>query len=282
MRPKTIPTSHRRPVTASCIIATFNQEATIGAAIESALNQTSPFDEIIVVDDGSRDATPAIAHSYSQTSAIQVRETSRLGPQGAFNLGIEAASSEVVFLLGGDDVCRPHRAERQLKVLEFTGVDGVFSLPGLIDKDGKSLRDSVRPGLFELPTEDSLLLQLLVRGNFLCGPTAALRVNSLPAEPVFDPNLRYAHDLDLWLRMLLAGATFCVDEDRVVDYRVHHTSLSGNPALRRSVHDEALKVRTSALGRALLLAAAPVPDHTDGAVHAISNMVWSSLGIPQM
>lgn len=241
-------------LTATCLIITHNQESTIRGAIQSALDQTVPFDEIIVVDDGSTDDTLEIAQAFARSGRVRLVDSPRHGPQGALNLALEATSSDVAFLLGGDDVCLPRRVERQTETLMLTGADAVFCLPVLIDGDGNRLRDAVRARLAQLPTENSLLLQLLVRGNFLCGPTAALRVTSLPRAPVFNPGLRYAHDYDLWLRMLLAGSSLCVDDDRVVAYRVHHSSLSGNPSLRNEVEREARKVRTTALATALAMA----------------------------
>ena len=260
----------------TCVIIAYNQERTIRAAIQSAIDQTISFDEIIVVDDGSTDTTAAIARSFVNASQVRVLESPRLGPQGALNLGLEATSSDVVFLLGGDDLCLPQRVERQTETLSITGADGVFCLPKLIDEHGRRLRDTVRPGMFELPSEDSLLHQLLVRGNFLCAPTAALRVAALPKPPVFNPELRFTQDYDLWLRMLLAGASLCVDELRMVAYRVHHASLSGNPSLRSSVTRESQKVRTSALAAALAQAASPVEHPAAGDVAAVAKYILSA------
>jgi glycosyltransferase involved in cell wall biosynthesis len=267
----------KRRSSATCIIVTYNQEFAIRAAIQSALDQTVPFNQIIVVDDGSTDDTPNITKSFAKTSRVQVVESPRVGPQGALNLGLEAVSSDVVFLLGGDDICLPHRVERQIETLALTEVDGAFSLPVLIDEHGRQLRDAVRPGLFELPSEDSLLLQLLVRGNFLCAPTAALRVASLPQPPVFNPDLWFAQDYDLWLRMLLAGSSFCVDENRVTAYRVHHASLSGSPSLRRKVADEAERVRVSALAATLEQAASSTVDPAASDVATVTKFVLSAL-----
>ncbi len=261
----------------TCIVIAYNQERTIRAAVQSAIDQTVPFDEIIVVDDGSTDTTAAIARSFVNASQVRVLESPRLGPQGALNLGLDATSSDLVFLLGGDDLCLPRRVERQTETLSITGADGVFCLPKLIDEHGRRLRDTVRPGMFELPSEDSLLLQLLVRGNFLCAPTAALRVAALPKPPVFNPELRFTQDYDLWLRMLLNGASLCVDEARVVAYRLHHASLSGNPSLRSSVTQEAQKVRASALAAALALSASSVKCPASGDVAAVKKYVLSAI-----
>jgi glycosyltransferase involved in cell wall biosynthesis len=262
-------------LSATCVIVTYNQEMTIRAAIQSALEQTVPFDQIIVVDDGSTDATSKIAGSFVTDSQVQVLESPRLGPQGALNLGIEAVSSDVVFMLGGDDLCLPRRVERQTETLSLTGADAVFCLPILIDEHDRRLRDAVRSGMFQLPTEDSLLLQLLVRGNFLCAPTAAIRMSSLPHAPVFNPNLPFAQDYDLWLRMLLAGSSLCVDEDRVVAYRVHHSSLSGDPSLREKVAREAHRVRLSALAAAFALASSAPEDAGSADIAAIERFFWN-------
>jgi glycosyltransferase involved in cell wall biosynthesis len=209
----------------------------IDAALESVLDQTRPFDRVVIVDDGSNDGTRGAIDAFiaqrgprihSIACQVDVLDSPRLGPQGALNMGLELAlarGADYVSLMSGDDVAHRDRLERQLVVLSETSADAVFSRPLLIDTDGNQLRDEVAPPFFVGISEKSLYIQLLER-NILCAPTATIRAGALPPAPVFREDLLQLQDYELWLRMLRAGASFVVDGVRTTSYRIHDGQLS--------------------------------------------------------
>lgn len=96
---------------ASIIIPSHNHARYLPDAIESALAQTVPV-EVIVVDDGSTDATPDVTATYSRRARTIRQE--HAGVAAARNRGIEAARSPFVMFLDADDVIAPAKVERQL------------------------------------------------------------------------------------------------------------------------------------------------------------------------
>jgi len=102
--------------TISVIIPVFNCERFVGQAIESVLSQTRGIDEIIVVNDGSTDATIAVLAGFKQR--IHIMDLPHMGPAVALNRGIEAATGDMVTFLDADDVWADGKTEIQLDCLE--------------------------------------------------------------------------------------------------------------------------------------------------------------------
>jgi len=97
----------------SCIVPAFNAERFLAEAIDSIARQTYASTEIIVVDDGSTDATGAIIASRGQ-SVVGERQVNA-GPAAALNTGIRSARGELVAFLDADDVWVPDKLTLQLE-----------------------------------------------------------------------------------------------------------------------------------------------------------------------
>src|SRR5690242_12522755 len=91
-----------RRLSVSVIIPTFNRAALVTQAIDSALSQTHAPDEIVVVDDGSTDATPELLAQYGPTIRV-VRQENR-GRSAARNAGIQNSRGDLILFLDSDDV----------------------------------------------------------------------------------------------------------------------------------------------------------------------------------
>ena len=143
----------------SVILPVYNGENYLRYAIESVLNQTFHDFELIVVDDGSTDATPSIAGEY-RTRLKHVRQQNT-GVAGAFNHGITLAAGRYISWLSHDDVFLPNKLARQVEELDkcsepaaaYTdiqiidgggGVSTEYRLPAF-DKGG-SLREIITGG----------------------------------------------------------------------------------------------------------------------------------------
>lgn len=94
----------------SLVIPAYNRADLIGETLDSALRQTLPFDEIIVVDDGSTDATPEVLASYA--GKIRSRRTPNRGVQMARNTGVEMAKNPLVAFCDSDDLLESNFVER--------------------------------------------------------------------------------------------------------------------------------------------------------------------------
>jgi glycosyltransferase involved in cell wall biosynthesis len=110
----------------SCIIPAYNSEAFIHRSLRSVLDQTHPPNEIVVVDDGSVDATPKILASYGDLVHVIRQENS--GPAAARNAGIKAATGELICFQDADDEWHPDKIARQISLLSSrSNADGCIT-----------------------------------------------------------------------------------------------------------------------------------------------------------
>jgi glycosyltransferase involved in cell wall biosynthesis len=128
----------------SVIIRTYNRAHSIGSAIRSVLRQTYNNFEIIVVDDGSTDATSEVVRSFHDERIRIVRHETNRGVGAACNTGIACANGQFVAWLDSDDLWLEDKLAQQVEFLrKYRGVDAVFSdvciqerdrfVPSLID-----------------------------------------------------------------------------------------------------------------------------------------------------
>jgi cellulose synthase/poly-beta-1,6-N-acetylglucosamine synthase-like glycosyltransferase len=100
------------PVTVSVVIPAYNAAATIAAAIESVLAQTRPPEEIIVVDDGSKDETSAVVERFGPI--VRLLRQANAGCGQARNTGAREARGTWLAFLDADDLWLPTKLERQM------------------------------------------------------------------------------------------------------------------------------------------------------------------------
>jgi glycosyltransferase involved in cell wall biosynthesis len=127
----------------SVLIPCYNDEAHIGNAIESALDQTWTDCEIIVVDDGSTDKSRAEARRYESEGVLVITQKNE-GASAARNRALEAAEGEYIQYLDADDLLHPEKIEAQVKALEDNPPGFVAVSPTCYFEDGED------------PTEGSL------------------------------------------------------------------------------------------------------------------------------
>ena len=113
----------------SILIPAYNAEKYIGATLESALGQTWPHKEIIVVDDGSRDQTLAVARRY-ETRGVKVITQKNSGAAAARNRAMAECQGEYLQWLDADDLIGRDKIERQMEqALKFPGRRLLYSSP---------------------------------------------------------------------------------------------------------------------------------------------------------
>jgi glycosyltransferase involved in cell wall biosynthesis len=122
---KTTPGDRRKPIDdevdplVSCILIFFNEEKYLGEAIESVVAQSHPNWELLLIDDGSTDASQSIARSYCERFPGQVHYLTHegranRGRSATRNLGLRHARGEFAAFLDGDDWWYPDKLERQI------------------------------------------------------------------------------------------------------------------------------------------------------------------------
>lgn len=212
----------------SVVITAYNAAAYLGAAIESVLAQSHPTDEIVVVDDGSSDASAAIARSYAPHGVRLIQQDNQ-GPGAARNRGIRETSGDLVAFLDGDDLWLPQKLERQIAYLAAHPETVMVScLRWRWDQTTGERRIEyfgVRPGR-------NLAHENVVR-NVIGNPSMTLiRRSVFDAVGVFDPALRWGQDWDLFIRIAAYGPVGFVMEPLMI-YRWHPGGISHHRGIER-------------------------------------------------
>ena len=208
----------------SVVIAAYQAAHLIADAVESALGQTHPPEEVIVCDDGSTDDIAGALAPYADRIAV-IRKPNG-GEASAKNAGAGAARGDFVVFLDADDVFLPTRLEALGELARARPDLDVLTSDALLELDGEVVRRCYDEHLrFETGDQRSGIL----RRNFVFGLAAARR-SALLAVGGFDERIRYTTDWDLWLRMIFGGSSVgCVDAP-LARYRLQSGSLSAQRA----------------------------------------------------
>lgn len=205
-------------ITVSAVIPVFNCEAFIPDAIRSVRAQTYPVHEIIVVDDGSTDGTPALVPSLG--ADIHYLRQPNAGPSAARNRGVAAATGELIAFLDADDQWVRSKNERQIQIMERNSeVALVAADMAEIDIQGSVKIASVQKqhGMLEClkklqgrPIPNALAA--LLNKNFIPTGTVLVRRNILEQVGTFRSHIRYGEDLELWARIAASYSIACLPE----------------------------------------------------------------------
>jgi glycosyltransferase involved in cell wall biosynthesis len=204
----------------SVVMAAHNAEETIGAAVASVLWQTYPGFELVVVDDGSTDATAAIAAAHKGPLRIVSRENGGVG--AARNTGIAAAEGELVTFCDADDLLFEQHLAALVDVYdrEATGLvtaNSYWLLPGGIHSSKMRYK-----GRFPPPDDQRMAI---LEQNFLS--TMTLFPRSLVDEiGMLDEGKRRTEDWDFWLRAIFSGRRVALQRRPLSLYRWGATGLS--------------------------------------------------------
>ena len=202
----------------SVVIPTFNRAGYVVEAVESALAQTWPHVEVIVVDDGSTDDTKKRLERFGR--AIRYFYQENRGVQAARNRGVAMAAGSYVALLDSDDLWLSGKLARDLKILEAESEVGmVCARMEVIDADGRrtgALKPRVPPG--------ENLQEVIARGSALFS-SFSIRRSVLDRVGGFDESVRRFMDLDFTLTVL-EGHRIKLFTEPLVLYRDHESNLS--------------------------------------------------------
>jgi glycosyltransferase involved in cell wall biosynthesis len=205
----------------SVIIPTYNRGNEVCLAVQSVLDQTLPALEVIVVDDGSTDDTPARLSRFDGLIRYVV-QTNR-GPASARNHGAEISQGEWIAFLDSDDVWAPDKLERQSALIEQGDPRlGVVHCDNWRNGPGYRVRGEAWPRRRPLQLRDML------RGNPICTSAVLIRRQAFVAVGGFEPTTWAVEDWDLWLRLLQVGWRFATLDTPLVEVRLSPTSLSLN------------------------------------------------------
>jgi glycosyltransferase involved in cell wall biosynthesis len=206
----------------SVVIPAYNAAGHLHRAIDSVLRQTLQPREVLVVDDGSCDATCQIAAQYCN---VQLIRQAHRGAAAARNAGIRASRGEIVAFLDADDEWLPRKLEKQLALHGTPELALSFCRSNEFDVAGKDLGDTFRQAA---PRRGPEAWRHLLAANFIATPTVMASRQQLLACGGFDERLKVGEDQDMWIRLALRGPIDFLDESLVrVHMRAESLSSSG-------------------------------------------------------
>ena len=220
------------------VIPAYNAAAFVREAIDSALAQTHPDTEVVVVDDSSTDETPAILAAYGDR--IRVHRQPNTGVGGARNTGVRLATGDWVAFLDADDVWAPRKIEAQLAAMGSLG----WAYTNRFNFGARGPLPEVQSDV-TLMTDGDVFVPLLLRGNFITGSSVMMRTRLVLQLGGFCHNNGGCEDWDLWLRAASRGHEVRYVAEPLVGYRFTATSMSANhramATARRAVVAQALE-----------------------------------------
>ncbi|MBS0152403.1 MAG: glycosyltransferase [Nitrospira sp.] len=216
----------------SVIIPTFNRFPFLCCAVDSVLKQTHGDVEIIVIDDGSTDDTPALFSQ--QFPSIQYVNVEHSGlPAVARNAGIKLATGEFIAFLDSDDEWLPDKLAQQLDALgRSPRASLVCSNAFVIHQDNENPRI---PYLRVGQGKSGLVLQALAEENFVITSTVVVRRSLLNQVGLFceEPALVFGEDYDLWLRIATASEIIYLPQTLAIYRDVPSASIRGRSSEAR-------------------------------------------------
>jgi glycosyltransferase involved in cell wall biosynthesis len=198
----------------------YNVEPWIATALESVLTQTSPPDEVVVVDDGSTDGTTGEVERFGD--AVRIVSQANRGCAGAFNTGFAEARGDYVALCPADDRWEPRKLEWQRDALSAQPeVDVAF---GHATNFGLKETEFAKPSGEGVLNLDGLARSMFVE-NVIADPSAVVRRSLWQSLGPFSEEVP-AEDYEFWWRAIRAGAVFYYDRRVLVTLRQHGGNLS--------------------------------------------------------
>jgi glycosyltransferase involved in cell wall biosynthesis len=241
------------PDLVSIIVPCYNAERWLAATLKSALAQSWPHKEIIVVNDGSTDQSLALARKF-EGGAIRILDQPNRGAAAARNTGLRAAQGEFIQFLDADDLLSPGKISAQVKLLRRIPANRVASCRwGRFEHDPAQAR-FVDTEVFRdfLPVE---FLILAGETGAMMHPSAWLIPRSIAerAGP-WDERLSLNDDGEYFARIALAsaGIAFCADDEARSYYR---SGVAGSLSQQRSDQARRSQYQSLLLITQLLLAA---------------------------
>ena len=213
--------------TVEIIMPAYNAAAFLPFALDSVIAQTFTDWRILLVDDGSKDDTAAIAARYGERLGPRLRYIyqENRGLPAARNTAIRQAEGEFLALLDSDDVWLPQRLEASLRPFEGQPEVGLtYGLVEGIDLHGAT-RGRMEPRSYP---QGWVAAKIYMREMDLPCPTVTFRRRALEGIGLFDETMRATEDRDLWVRLAQRHKVACVPEI-IAQYRASPQAMTTDP-----------------------------------------------------
>jgi len=216
----------------SVCMAAYNGGPFVEAQLQSILTQLRTIDEVVIVDDGSKDDTVARIQKLGDARLRLLRHQRNAGVLATFEDALRSATGEILFLADDDDVWAPTKVRRFMDVfLRDPNVEIVSSRVRMIDEHDRQLPHSRinREGRFRAGFWRNLYM------NHYQGSAMAVRASLLGRVLPFPAQDSFLHDAWIGTRNdLLGGRAVFIEED-LLFYRRHSKNASQTKSLGRQI-----------------------------------------------
>lgn len=205
----------------SVIVPTYNRHDRLLETIHSVISQTYKDIELIIVDDGSTDATADMIKSITADFPIIYIKQKHRGVSAARNLGISHASGSYICFLDSDDIWYPQKLKVQLEVMQSNPSIQISQVQEIWVRNGRQVNPMKKH--FK-PTGDIFIPSLKL---CLVSPSAVMIKKSLFSEiGLFDESMPVCEDYDLWLRIAYSYDVLRIDKNLIEKRGGHEDQLS--------------------------------------------------------
>ncbi|MFZ0391303.1 MAG: glycosyltransferase, partial [Calditrichia bacterium] len=206
----------------SIVIPVYNREKYLTQAINSALDQTYPNFEVVVVDDGSDDGTAGIIHEFNSDKLRYIRKL-HSGAPDTRNRGIREARGEYILWLDSDDILLPIALENHIRCLqEYPDAQILYGDLIIFSRESGAQRVLSYP---EWHGRTNELISRLLQENCIPNPGTLVKKSCYEKAGVYSTEFPRAHDYEWWSRA--AGEfTFKHIGNIVLKWRWHETNMS--------------------------------------------------------
>ena len=245
-------------VSVICIV--YNSMVYLPRTVASVLAQTLNDFELLIIDDGSSDNVVAWVSTLNDPRVKLISQANR-GIPGARNTGIEHARGEYLAFLDGDDLWEPTKLEKQVACLEARPEVGlVHTAIRYVDANDQEVNQ-----VLGVRGDGDVWREVVIQNPVRCGSSPLVRRECFETVGVFDPDLFFCDDWDMWIR-IATRYHFTVINEPLTLYRQHGANMTKSyqaimPNFKKVIErafqasDVNTPLKEEAYGRAYLFAA---------------------------
>lgn len=217
----------------SVIIPTYNRAELLKNSILSVLSQTFQDFEVLIIDDSSFDKTEEVVKNMSGNQIKYIKNSTNKGVSAARNVGINNSRGDYIAFLDDDDEWLPEKLERQVILMDRISSDfgAVYT--------GAFSTDLARNNVLEIaiPKFRGHVLNEIILSNFIFTSSMIVRKRCFALVGLFDENLSYGEDFDMWIRISKEFLFESIPEALVKHKNHAHTTSSNKQLVAKNLEN---------------------------------------------
>jgi glycosyltransferase involved in cell wall biosynthesis len=214
------------------LMPVYNAERFLKQAVQSVLSQTFTDFELLIINDGSTDASVSIIQSFDDPRIRLVHNEKNIGVIGTLNKGLALAKGQYIARMDADDCCLPIRLEKQIRYLGRNSEVAVLATHiiqvNAHDEELGHWDDDIQN------TKPYQIFKTLAKTNCIAHPTVMMRTEIVRSYG-YHENQKGSEDWDLWMRLVSDGYRIDKLPEFLLKYRLHSTSVT-------AIHNRGLSI----------------------------------------